>query len=129
MLALARGLAVLHGIVETLLVVLDSLVFLLQLFLQLLDVILKCLLSFLVLGFQRQNLVVDVRCLHIIPSGMLIRVNSLVLELEDLVFHGGDLTVGRLQFQPHNVDLVVEFVVFANGFVEQKLLILQSMGQ
>ena len=80
-------------------------------------------------GFQCQNLVVDVRCLHIIFGSMLIRIDGLFLEFADLVFHRGDLSVSRQQLQSHDINLIVELVVFTHSFVQQEFLVLQTMGK
>ena len=69
------------------------------------------------LSFQCQNLVVDVRCLHIILGRMLVGVSCLIPELLDLFLHCLDLSLSRLQLESHDVNLFIELVVLTHGLV------------
>ena len=79
------------------------------------------------LSFQCQNLVVDVRCLHIILGRMLVGFSCLIPELLDLFLHCLYLSLSRLQLKSHDVNLFIEFVVLTHSLVEEYFLILQTV--
>ena len=127
-LLVAWSLAVLH-LGYALVVEFDWLVTLFEALLQLLDFKFKHFFSFLVLSLESQNLVVSLRGSPSLDNSITIGLCRPVHQRVDSLSHRIDGALSEADLLSHDVDVVLQVLVVADGVVEQDFLVAKAMVQ